>query len=77
MISFEERRDQLRRERNPTRIDNPMEFDRLAHHLRQSAINCRADHARCVAQGFSADFGWDVTELLRAVGVPDDGAAQP
>lgn len=35
MISFEERRGQLRRERKPTRIDNPVEFDRLAHHLRQ------------------------------------------
>ena len=76
MIAFEERRDQLRRERMPTRIDNPVEFDRLAHHLRQSAIGCGADHARCVAASFSADFGWDATELLRAAAVPDDDAAQ-
>ncbi len=77
MISFEERRDQLRRERKPTRIDNPMEFDRLADHLRQSTINCGADHAQCVAEGFSADFGWDATELLCAAGVADGGAARP
>lgn len=76
MISFEDRRDQLRRERRPTKIDNPKEFDQLARHLRQSEINCGADHARSVAQGFSADFGWDVAELLRAAGVRNDDAAQ-
>ncbi|WP_150127130.1 hypothetical protein [Sphingomonas panacis] len=77
MIAFDERRDQLRRERLPIRIDNPAEFDRLAHHLRQSAINCGADHARCVAEGFSADFRWEAEELLRAASVADQDAAQP
>lgn len=77
MISFEARRDQLRRERKPSRIDNPNEFDQLVHHLRQSAINCGADHAQSVAQSFSADFGWDSTELLRATGLRDDDPSWP
>ncbi|BAI98999.1 hypothetical protein Sj15T_09960 [Sphingobium sp. TA15] len=71
--AFETRREELRRHRKPSRADNPLEFDRLAQHLRQSRINCGADHARCVAQGFASDFGWDADELLHAAGLSAEG----
>ena len=73
LAAFDARREELRQHRKPSRVDNPLEFDRLAHHLRQSGINCGADHARGVAQGFARDFGWDVDELLRAADISAEG----
>lgn len=69
VAAFETRREELRRQRKPTRVDNPTEFDRLASHLRQSKINCGTDHAKGVAEGFARDFGWDAAELLAAAGI--------
>lgn len=73
LATFETRREELRRQRKPTRADNPLEFDRLAQHLRQSGINCGADHAKGVAQEFARDFWWDADDLLRAADISAEG----
>lgn len=58
---FYRRREELRRERLPSRADNPGEFDTLARYI--AGAHCTEQHDT-LATWCASMFGWQAGELL-------------